>query len=58
MIATACPIRNTANLRGRIRGIALEWMKQGVDLTIFVADLGFDDFRELAGSELSFIKKG
>jgi hypothetical protein len=49
-------------LRGRIKEIALECvlenLERSIDLTIFVVDLGFGDLRELAGSELSFNKKG
>ena len=64
LVGSSCLVKDKehGDLRGRIRGIALECivenLEQSINLTIFVVDLGFGDFRELAGSELSFNKKG
>ncbi len=64
LLGSSCLVKDKehGDLRGRLRGIAVECivenLEQSIDLTIFVVDLGFGDLRELAGSELSFNKKG
>ena len=64
LIGSFCLVKDKEHrdLRGHIRGIAVECvvenLEQSIDLTIFAVDLGFGDLRELAGSELSFKKKG
>jgi hypothetical protein len=64
LVGSSCLVKDKerGDLRALIRGIAVECvvenLEQSIDLTIFVVDLGFGDLRELAGSELSFNKKG
>ena len=64
LIRSSCLVKDKehGDLRGCIKEIALECVlenpEQSFDLTTFVVDLGFGDLRELAGSELSFNKKG
>jgi len=64
LVGSSCLVKRKehGDLRGRISGIAVECivenLEQSIDLTIFKVDLGFGDIRELAGSELSFNKKG
>ena len=64
LVGSSCLVKDNehGDLRGRIKGIALECivenLDQSVNLTIFVVDLGLATFANLPDQNSSFDKKG